>query len=295
MTPESQPEAVPERSTALDPSETAPQHPIVVRKMNFELPTAQDFDPKWAAGSAVPSYMATGVSLYVAYLEPFLVKSLRRVLGQLDDAALREDVDRFCRQEAQHYQQHERFNEAILAQGYPGLAERFERLKMDFEHFLAHKGDKWCVGFVEGFEAYTTQAALQTFRSRAFEHPKTDPRFGALFKWHLAEELEHRNVAFDVYEHLYGDWLFRARMCWVAQQHIFRFSFDCMKLMAAYDAGRFDASYRVPAWQRAVARLVTLPMRLRTMLPGYTPRNMAVPESLQKLSAELTAQAQSHA
>lgn len=55
-------------------------HPIPVRKMEFDIPTAADFNPKWAANNILMSYMTTGVSLYVAYLEPFLVKSLRRVL-----------------------------------------------------------------------------------------------------------------------------------------------------------------------------------------------------------------------
>ena len=132
-------------------------HAIPVRRMEFEIPTAEDFDPKWLANDILQSYMSTGVSLYVAYLEPFLVKAMRRVLDQIDDEALRDDVDRFARQEAQHYMQHERFNAAILGQGYPGLQERFDRLKADFEGFLANKSDKWCVGFVEWFEALTTQ------------------------------------------------------------------------------------------------------------------------------------------
>jgi predicted metal-dependent hydrolase len=49
--------------------------------------------------------------LYVAVLEPFAVKSFRRVLDQIRDEALRENVERFSRQEAQHYQRHYRFQQ----------------------------------------------------------------------------------------------------------------------------------------------------------------------------------------
>ena len=57
----------------------------------------------------------------MALLEPFIVKSMRRVMDAIKDPELKEDVDRFCRQEAQHYQQHERFNELVLGHGYAGL------------------------------------------------------------------------------------------------------------------------------------------------------------------------------
>ena len=82
-----------------------------------------------------PPHLAIG--LYVAYLEPFFVKSLRRVMDQIRDEALREDADRFSRQEAQHYRRHMDFNKAVLTHGYPGLAQRTEMLKRDFEGFLA--------------------------------------------------------------------------------------------------------------------------------------------------------------
>ncbi len=268
-------------------------HPIPVRKMALEVPSAETFDPKWAADNIVLSYVATGVSLYVAYLEPFLVKSLRRVLDQVRDDELRENVDRFCRQEAQHYMQHERFNQAILELGYPGLESRFGALKEDFERFLAQRSDRWCVGFVEGFEAYTTQSALGAFESRAFDHPKTDKRFAALFKWHLAEEIEHRNVAFDIYEHLYGDYAFRVKMCYVAQAHIWRFILDCMKLMSPVDEARYGPSYRVTRLHRALALAAVVPMFVKTWTPWYSPHSYAVPASVAELSAELTTQAES--
>src|SRR5512137_1990601 len=135
-------------------------HPITVRTMQFEVPGADEFHPLCIAGNSVLSYTHLATSLYVEYLEPFFVKSLRRVMDQIRDEALREDVDRFARQEAQHYQRHIDFNKAVLAQGYPGLAERMDVLKRDFERFLAEETDRFRIGYIEGFESYTTQFAL---------------------------------------------------------------------------------------------------------------------------------------
>ena len=267
-------------------------HPITVRKMVFELPTVDDFEPKWLANNAFLSYTTTGVSLYVHWLEPFLVKSLRRVLDQIGDEKLHEEVDRFCKQEAHHYNQHQKFNQAILGQGYPGLQERFARLKRDFDGWLVEKGDRWCVGFVEGFEAYTTKSAIGALESGLFDHPATDRRFGELFKWHLTEEIEHRFVAFDAYQHLYGDYLFRVKMCWIAQWHIWNFCMDCVRIMSAYDRQRYDESYAVRPLMRYVATLAIQPVFFSTYLPGYTPRKLKVPEAAAALSAEYTDKAE---
>ncbi|MEM9623502.1 MAG: metal-dependent hydrolase [Pseudomonadota bacterium] len=268
-------------------------HDIPVRKMSFDIPTADDLDPKWLANDIVQSYFSTGISLYVAYLEPFLVKSMRRVLDQITDDKLRENVDRFARQEAQHYTQHEKFNNAILGKNYPGLQARFDILKQDFEDFLAHKGDKWCVGFVEGFEALTTQIALRSLHQLSKQHARTDPRFAALFEWHMAEEVEHRTVAYDIYEHLYGDYLFRVKMCWFAQHHILKFISDCMKIMSPVDTARYDDSYHVPRVAYPGMWAGMAPAILKTMTPWYTPHHYAVPDTIEGLSTRLSDQATS--
>ncbi|MFT7221015.1 MAG: putative metal-dependent hydrolase [Candidatus Azotimanducaceae bacterium] len=263
-------------------------HDIPVRKMMFDIPTPESFDPKWMANDIIQSYLSTGTSLYVAYLEPFLVKSMRRVLDKITDDKLRGNVERFSRQEAQHYTQHEKFNEAILGKGYPGLQERFDELKQDFDYFLSNKDDKWCVGFVEGFEALTTQLALQSLHELGKRHRKTDPRFAALFEWHMTEEIEHRTVAFDIYEDLYGDYPFRAKMCWVAQSHILKFIIDCMKIMSPTDVARYDQSYHVPNIAYPTIWLRMSPAIMKTMTPWYTPYDYDVPDTIQALSAKLS-------
>ena len=173
-------------------------HPITVRTMKFDVPSADEFNPLCIAGNSALSYSHLAIGLYVAYLEPFAVKSMRRVLNHIQDETLKEEVDRFARQEAQHYQSHIEFNEAVFAQGYPGLEERVEKLKQDLDRFLADASDKYCLGYIEGFEAYTTQFALLTITRGLYDHRRTDPSFGSLFKWHMIEEIEHRNVAFTL-------------------------------------------------------------------------------------------------
>jgi len=268
-------------------------HPIPVRRLTFEIPAPGEFDPIYAARVAAVSYDLTGLGLYVALLEPFIVKSMRRVMDQITDERLREDVDRFCRQEAQHYQQHERFNAVVLAHGYPGLERRIERLAADFHHFLERKSDRFRIGFVEGFEAYTNQGALELLESGVLEHPRTDPRFGHLFRWHMLEEIEHRNVAFDLYEHLYGGNLYRARMCWIAQGHLLRFIRDCAKIMSSADVGRHGDQCQIKPLERAILALRPWRKRIRSMLPSYTPHDYRVPPSIAAIAARYSDLAES--
>ena len=111
--------------------------PITVRKMNLELPAQDEFDPLWAMNDPAASYFTLGLSLYLPYLEPYIIKALRMGAADVHDAAVMDKLDKFCRQEAQHYKQHERFNALIHARDYPGLDAIENRAKQDFERFLA--------------------------------------------------------------------------------------------------------------------------------------------------------------
>jgi len=264
-------------------------HPIPVRTMKFDVPSAGDFHPLYLAGSAALSYNHTAFGLYAALLEPFAVKSFRRVLDRIRDGALREEVDRFCRQEAQHYQRHIDFNKVVIAHGYPGLEQRIDRLRGDLDKFLGNASDRHCIGYVEGFESYTTQFALRMIESGLYDHRRTHPAFGTLFKWHMLEEIEHRTVAFDLYQHLFGRaYWHRARMCWFTQGHMLRFLDECADLMSAVDIERHGERCRIGTRQRLRLAIFPISMRARSMLPGYSPHKYRVPSSIAALSAHFT-------
>ena len=157
-------------------------NPITVRNMAFEVPAAEDFNPLYIAGNATLSYLHTALGLYVVHLEPFMVKSMRKVMHNIRDEGLKEEVNRFCRQESQHYQNHVDFNKLVLTRNHPGLEERIMRLLDDFNGYLRDRSDRFCIGFAEGFESYTYQSALVPIGSGMHELEKSDPRFADLFK-----------------------------------------------------------------------------------------------------------------
>lgn len=263
---------------------SASESNITVRKINFSVPDESSFDPIYMMNNATISYRFTAIGLFVALLEPTMVKAIQKVIDKIQDPQFKRDVEKFCHQEAQHYVQHKRFNKLILAQGYPGLQECLDNLKAEFDMFLHDKDDQFMIGYIEGFEAFTTQSALQTLGMGIFDHPDNSKEFSDLFKWHMVEELEHRTIAFDLYNHLYGSYLFRARMCWFAQQHQEKFLTQCAKLMSEYDVSRFGDRCRMDDTLLKMMKRGKFIKSLKSMLPNYSPHKYVVPENIEKLS-----------
>ena|SRR5579859_309078 len=151
------------------------------------------------------AHNANAAGIIPSSIEPFLIKVMYRAKAQLDphhDAELLKDIDTFIRQEGQHYKMHEQFNEAIAADGYPGLLGHDQLLKKDYAEFLVTRDLEWLVTYVEAFESIVVVGVPQwvdlgwgeTYFSGA------DERVVRLWRWHLAEEYEHRTVAYRLFK-----------------------------------------------------------------------------------------------
>lgn len=127
-------------------------HDIKVRKIPFEFPDA--INPQWHSKKPEWSHMVNGASLTMPYLEPFLNRTMRAALDHIDDPDLREDVDGFVRQEAQHYTNHRRYNEMLKANGYPELADVEATYEEDYEA-LDRRSLAWRLAYSAGFETMT--------------------------------------------------------------------------------------------------------------------------------------------
>jgi predicted metal-dependent hydrolase len=131
---------------------------------------------------------------------------MRKTLSKLpaDAQDLRRDVDIFNKQEIQHCKQHNAFNKILHEKGYPGLIEFEKALAADFDRFFETKSLRFNVAYSEGFEAIGSNNAETFFAVLPLLEKSADPEAVELWKWHLAEEFEHRHVCFEVYKSLFG-------------------------------------------------------------------------------------------
>ena len=270
-----------------------PAAAIPVRRMAFPDPAQRPFHPLYIGGNSALSYMHSAMGLYAEQVEPFLVKAYRRVLDRVRDPVLAEAMDRFCRQESQHCQQHKDFNRVVLAQGYPGVAERVARLAADFERYLTAHDDRFRIGFAVGFESYTTQGALHALRVGWYDNEFTLQPWGDLFKWHMLEELEHRAVTEDLWDHLYGQRAYRAWMCLRVQRHMRSFFHDVARLMSAAGQPRFGPKCRITPKAWAFIHLGPWAILARTLAPGYSVHALEIPAHVGVLSRHYSRQAES--
>lgn len=250
---------------------------ITVRRMQFDIPQEVDLYAETDDPAGLSSSVALSLSL--PYLEPYLIRTMKVALDHITDPELAEDVRRFSAQEGHHFRAHAQFNRWIKGKLPPERAAEIETieaaLEADYQRFTATKSLRFNLAYAEGFEAMTCSFALATLEAQM---PPSGPRaWQELFEWHLAEEIEHRTVAFEAFDHVVGSYPYRIVFGTYAQFHFLRY------------IGRFFGALMRATGQTETARpkipRPALRRWLRTYLPTYSPRKIVVPPGLDMLLA----------
>lgn len=245
-------------------------HDITVRKVKFEFP--DELDDVLPGDDIVRETYLVAFSLTMPYLEPYLIRTFRSVADDITDPGLAADVKEFIGQEAQHFQNHRRINEIIKGQLDAEVAAELktveDRLDADYRRFNTSKSRRFNLVYAEGFEAMTCAMAITSLAEveTGVRSPSPGP-WGELWAWHIAEEIEHRTVAFDVYEHLEGSYLYRAAGSLRAQAHFHR-AVDRMQRILLTSQGA-PAKHHVPSWLTSGRSRY-----LNTFRPGYDPADL---------------------
>ncbi len=248
---------------------------ILVRQIPFSFD--ENIDPVWHPDRREWSHMLNGASLTMPYLEPFLIKTVTEALKQVKDPALKADVRAFIGQEGVHYKNHRRYNE-ILKQSYPDLAEVETEMEADYRGFQK-RNLKWRLAYSAGFETMTMGITEWLVGHRSTLFADADPSVASLALWHMVEETEHKNVAYDLYMHLYGDWRGKAWGLLCGTGHVAWSSRKAYKRMLKRD-GKWSS---IPSRLRLYAMVArfflrTSPAMLRSLLPDYHPSKVSDPK-----------------
>lgn len=174
-----------------------------VRRPEFRHP--EDFDAAWHPRRPEVAAAANAVSLLMPHTEPLVALTvraaharMRRPSGTLvPGTSCGGEVKAYVRQELQHQRQHRRLNDLLIAQ-HPAL--RWVDRGIAVAHrWIASRSLLFRLAFAAGFEtvAYGSARWVDGRLHRLFGG--AEETAATLFLWHLAEEVEHKAIVFDVF------------------------------------------------------------------------------------------------
>ncbi|TXL66207.1 metal-dependent hydrolase [Zeimonas arvi] len=200
---------------------------LAVRRLLIDLETA--VPRHWCAGDPFRTAFFDALSMSFPVGEQFFIDAVRnghKALPPEERARLDEEVKGFVGQEATHRRLHGLFNDHLEKLGYvnhwgPRAARRIAPLMtMDPRHAL---------GITAANEHYTA-----IFAEWLLRHPEVfdgvEPRLALMWRWHAAEESEHRSTAFELYHALRGNLRWRRRWMWIVTVY---FSADLIRQTAS--------------------------------------------------------------
>ncbi|MGH7960458.1 MAG: metal-dependent hydrolase [Candidatus Binatia bacterium] len=253
---------------------------ILIRKVRFEFPP--DSNPHWNPAKPEWSQMVNSVSVVLPYFEPFIIDSIREASPHITDANLQQEAAGLIGQESQHFRQHRRFNEVLIAKGYEQLRAHEQRMTRDYERFKT-RPLKFQVAYCAGLETMALGMGHLMIQHRDYFFGDADPNVSSMFLWHFVEEIEHKNAAFDVYQHVYGDYWYRVYGMACGLLHLFSMVRDGYIILLKADGlwGKWKTRWAI---KKLAFRLWSglLPYVFRHALPWHHPSKVADPAWMQE-------------
>ena len=191
---------------------------IVPRRVRFEW---EQTPMHWVPGDPQTTHTINVLHLLLPAGEKWFVRVYRQALPLITDDSLRADVKGFMGQEAVHSRAHAGVLDHLKAQGLdPDPYTRrvdwlFEKLLGDNPlgrtppAFIQRAWLKQRLAIIASVEHYTAVLGMWVLNSPALDAAGADPTMLDLLRWHGAEEVEHRSVAFELFEHVSGSYIRR--------------------------------------------------------------------------------------
>ncbi|MES2489516.1 MAG: metal-dependent hydrolase [Pseudomonadota bacterium] len=174
------------------------------------IPTRRDLHFKllpssvsnWHAKGPYVTQFTNAMSIFFPEGERFFIHTVRHYRNHIHEPQLKKAVTAFIGQEAMHGREHDEHNRLLNKAGLP--ADELERQVKKFltmlEKYLSPSAQLSITIAQEHFTAIMSEIVLTDPRILA----GADARLKAMWRWHALEEIEHKAVAFDVYETVMG-------------------------------------------------------------------------------------------
>jgi predicted metal-dependent hydrolase len=250
---------------------------MAVRKMPFAFPARAA--GHWNESKPEFSQLVNSASLAMPYLEPYLIRSMKQARGLITDPKLQQELDQYVAQEAQHFRQHKSFNNTLADAGYEAVPAMESLLADDYRTLGETRSLKFNLAYAEGFESMALVIGHMLIDDREYLFGNSDSDIASLVLWHFVEEIEHKNVAFDVHKHLDGGYFSRIGGLLYATGHIFYRTGQGYRALLREDGlwQSLKTRWRMTKLLMRIFAKLT-PGFLRITLPWYHPSQVADPD-----------------
>ena len=179
-----------------------PEH-VQVKPRNLRFGIPKDVPRHWFDNDPFMTHFMNALTLTFPRGERSFIESVKAVRDKVKSPALRADIVGFLGQEALHSREHDALNDVLEAMGYPihALEREFSARLDQREHSMSEKSRLAFTAAVEHLTALFGRILLTKEEVRDMIHPE----LRAIWMWHALEEIEHKAVAFDVYQDVFDD------------------------------------------------------------------------------------------
>jgi len=180
---------------------------IAIQPREFDIEVLRQTPKLWLENNPISTIGTNVFSLYIPRGELFFIRSVRHFKDQIKDPELKSMIVAFMQQETLHAKAHDAFNESFKNYGFDVDSElKFINEKFEWiEKYVPKKIQLGMTVFFEHLTATRASSALTNLPNNS----TISEEVKAFLMWHAAEELEHKNVAFDVFKEVGGGYFLR--------------------------------------------------------------------------------------
>ncbi|MGH8454547.1 MAG: metal-dependent hydrolase, partial [Nevskiales bacterium] len=179
----------------------------------------------WIPNDPFSSHFINVLHIILPAGEFWFCRVYSKAVPLITDDKLRADVQAFLRQESMHARAHDAaiknylHSRGVDTQPFTELMDRF------FKGFLGDRLfglitlksggglERWWLkfrlGVIAALEHFTCVLGSYVLNNKTWDQDGADPVMLDILRWHGAEEVEHRCVAYDLYRHVGGSYAHR--------------------------------------------------------------------------------------
>ena len=190
---------------SIDLDKQTPVVPIRHFKFNF---TPEELDVKFFMQKEWGTAYFAALSIFLTYGEDLVIETARYHRDQIKDPVLKQRLTSLIGQEAIHSKVHNEYNEIMIPNHIPVRLYRFLAEQV-FNHTLLKFPQPLKLSMMAGIEHFTAVFAEYAMTHENIFNHSIDDKTRALWLWHMLEESEHKDIAYDTYQVLSANYPLR--------------------------------------------------------------------------------------